>query len=224
LPDFQFEKVEMKQLPAEELPLSEAAPSECGAKIAGVQQQQQRLLAAQEGTAAPYRQLETSLLSLRLAIEGCGPAFEESHYFDETLLDLLSQAARHPSRFVREAAFHIINSLVAVYSAHRGHGTVGNNGGVSDRQAAMDEEEECYEMELDMEHVSLEGTCTASENLTQDTSSRGRNPLERFGVPLCQLLASGLADSTPNWAQVRYAQLLVKYICSDTGTIANDSV
>jgi hypothetical protein len=188
----------MKQL-SEELPLSESNP-ECRSKIAcsrsaAQQQQQQRLLAAHEGAATPYRQLETSLLSLRLAIEGCGPAFET--HFDETLLDLVSQAVGYPSRFVREAAFYILNSLVTVCSANRGHEAVG-----SDRPAAMDEEEECYEMELDMEHVSLEGD---SGNVRQNSS---RSPVERFSIPLCQLLANGLADCTANWAQVRYAKLL----------------
>ena len=185
-------QLDAKEL-SEELTPTEVNP-ECRAQVpcSRPAAQQQRLLAAMEGAATPYRQLETSLLALRLAIEGCGPAFEP--HFDEALLDLLAQAAQHPSRFVRECTFHLLNSLIAVCAVSRQAGSVVNGAGSPERKT--EEDDECCEMELDIDE--------STPAMATTTSSAGRSgSLERFSVPLCQMLASGLADSTENWAQVR---------------------
>jgi hypothetical protein len=130
-------------------------------------------------------------------IQGCGPEFEA--HFDEALLDLLARAVQHPSRFVREAAFHVMTSLVIVctHSQRRCVVTNSGRGGLSTLEKHDREEtEECYEMDFEVEEVAADPSVTAAPMAWS-------SPLERFSVPLCQLLASGLADSTENWAQVR---------------------
>jgi len=137
----------------------------------------------QEGAAVPYRQLETSLFCLRLMVSGCGPDFEP--YFEESLLDLLVRTGQHPSRFVREAGFHVLNSLVSVCAQRR------CAAGVLLASAADADEDCCYDMEIEEEEEESPPAPTVG------------SPLERFSMPLAQMLAAGLADTTENWAQVR---------------------
>ena len=176
---------------SEEPPSPSAAKPECralnpcngrGGGPAGPVQRRGPL--QQEGAAVPYRQLETSLFCLRLMVSGCGPDFEP--YFEESLLDLLVRTGQHPSRFVREAGFHVLNSLVSVCAQRR------CAAGVLLASAADADEDCCYDMEIEEEE---ETSCPVAPTLG--------SPLERFSLPLAQMLAAGLADTTENWAQVR---------------------
>jgi hypothetical protein len=116
-------------------------------------------------------------------VSGCGPDFEP--YFEESLLDLLVRTGQHPSRFVREAGFHVLNSLVSVCTQSRcAPGVVST--------AADADEDCCYDMEIEEEE---ERSCPSAGIV--------ESPLERFSLPLAQMLAAGLADTTENWAQVR---------------------
>jgi len=173
---------------AEEPPSPTAAKSECRAAVPCISQgpagpAQRRGLIQQEGAAVPYRLLETSLFCLRLMVSGSGPDFEP--YFDESLLDLLVRTGQHPSRFVREAGLHLLSSLVGVCAQSRRRlcSVVGS-------AAEVDEPEECYAMDIE------EGRNSPALPATE-------SPLERFGVPLAQMLAGGLADPTEHWAQAR---------------------
>jgi hypothetical protein len=176
---------------SEEPPSPSAAKPECralnpcsgrGGVPAGPVQRRGPL--QQEGAAVPYRQLETSLFCLRLMVSGCGPDFEP--YFEESLLDLLVRTGQHPSRFVREAGFHVLNSLVSVCTQSRCAAGVVSS-------AADGDEDCCHDMEIEEEEE--ETSCPAAPSVG--------SPLERFSLPLAQMLAAGLADTTENWAQVR---------------------
>lgn len=61
---------------------------------------------------------------------------------------------------------------------------------------AEDEEECSQRMDLDLDDEQ-------AQHPAERNAAGAVSPLERFSVQICQLLASGLADPTENWAQVR---------------------
>ncbi len=76
----------------------------------------------------------------------------------------------------------MLNSLVSVCAQRRCAAGV----------VSSADEDCCYDMEIEEEE---ETSCPVAPTLG--------SPLERFSLPLAQMLAAGLADTTENWAQVR---------------------
>lgn len=64
-----------------------------------------------------WKALESSIGALTGMIRGCGPAFvTEGHLDDDIRRNILPRASDHINRFVREAAYFLLNAVVEVCS------------------------------------------------------------------------------------------------------------